>query len=79
MNAPAANSLCELVEQLGSQVDSGALPEADAVRMVFEFSEGGVTRVGAAGLLKDWKTLRATLRQQIADTKAALARLDGVS
>ncbi len=77
MTAPAPTSLVELVENLGPRVNNGSLSKEDAIQLVLEFSDGGLTRYGAETTLADWKTLRTTLERQIAETKAALNRLAG--
>jgi len=77
VSAFAATSLVELVEELGPRVDNGGLSEEHAIRLVFEFSDGGLTRVGAQSVLAQWKTLRARLTREIAETRARLDQLGG--
>lgn len=76
MNAPAATSLCDLVEQLGPQLAAGTLSADTAVQWVFEFSDGGLTRLGAASVLERARFLRAELEKAFADASALLERIE---
>lgn len=77
MNAPAHISLCDLVEDLGPRVDSGQLSRDTAVQWVFEFSDGGLTRMGAESALGHWKTLRPQYVEVFCKARAALDRING--
>lgn len=75
MDAPEHTGLCPLVEDLGPRVDSGQLSRETAVQWVFEFSDGGLTRLGAESALSNWKTLRSRYEVQFSRARAALDEL----
>lgn len=52
-------SLVDQIEELGAAVDAGLLPRDRAVQLLTEYSDGGLTRLGAADVLDNWQTTRA--------------------
>lgn len=77
MNAPEHDGLCDLVEDLGRRVQSGQLSRETAIQWVFEFSDGGLTLLGAESALDRWKTLRAGYAEVFCRARAALDQIDG--
>lgn len=51
-------SLVDYIEELGEQVESGTLDKDTAVQRLVEFSEGGLTKLGAEDSLANWRTRR---------------------
>lgn len=60
-------SLVDKTEELGAAYEAGQISHADAVHQLQQYSDGGITQVGAATLLAKWRTARA----QVADTRRA--------
>lgn len=58
MNAPERVTLLDLVEDLGPRVANRTLSLESAVDQVVEWSNGGLTHVGAEDVLSRWETLR---------------------
>lgn len=61
------------VERLGLAVEGGLLPEGQAVQQLLEYSEGGLTREGAALLITGgWRTARSNLEREMARARLNL-------
>jgi hypothetical protein len=71
-------TLVDLIELLGASVDAGLMPLDEAVQRVVEFSEGGLTHLGAADSLRRHRTIRASYARIFDDAKASLHALDAV-
>lgn len=54
-----AMALVDKIEELGAAVDAGLLDPDIAVQQLVEYSDGGLTRLGAADMLARWQTARA--------------------
>lgn len=55
MTAP----LVDQIETLGAAVDDGTISRDEAIRNLAQWSDGGLTVLGATGLIDDWKSARA--------------------
>lgn len=47
------------IEALGLAVDDGLLSREEAISSLTDWSEGGLTALGAADLLEDWRSARS--------------------
>lgn len=54
----ARTPLLDQIESLGEAVDDGLISRDEAITSLAEWSEGGLTRLGAADLIDDWKRAR---------------------
>jgi hypothetical protein len=68
-------SLVDLIEEQGIAVEVGLVDRAAAIQRVVEFSDGGLTRFGAEGLLDNWQTTRARYADEFMRAEMALAAL----
>lgn len=71
-DARSATSMVDLVERLSAEVAAGAVTREDAVQRIFEFSDGGYTRLGAEWALDHAVTFRADLVQVMAEARRGL-------
>jgi hypothetical protein len=68
-------ALIDDIEFYGRAVDAGEMDRADAVRMLAEASNGGLTEYGAGTSIDGWTTARAQMERQCADTVDSLRAL----
>lgn len=68
-------ALIDDIEFYGRAVDAGDMARDDAVQLLAEASNGGLTPVGAGTAIDDWKGTRARLEGQHADTVDSLRAL----
>ncbi|MEV5629141.1 hypothetical protein [Micromonospora tulbaghiae] len=61
------------IEELGAAVDAGLLDRATAVQHLTEYSDGGLTRLGADHMLTRWQTARATYADLMMTAELGLA------
>lgn len=66
-------SLATMAEELGAAVSAGLLPRDTAVQQLAEYSDGGLTKVGAADLVDGWQGVRARYADTLMQTEMALA------
>jgi hypothetical protein len=71
-------ALIDDIEFYGRAVDAGDMTRDDAVRLLTEASNGGLTLVGAATSLDDWQTARAQFRKLFSDAAASLDKIYGL-
>jgi hypothetical protein len=58
-------SLVDKIEELGAAIDAGQIGRDEAALQLQQYSDGGLTRLGAVDALAKWRTVRA----QVADTR----------
>lgn len=51
--------LVDKIEEYGAAVDAGLIDRDTATQQLTEYSDGGLTKLGAADLLNTWQTARA--------------------
>ena len=68
-------ALVDDIEFYGSRVDAGDVPRDEAVRLLADASNGGLTLLGAGSAIDNWKGTRARLERQHADTVDSLRAL----
>lgn len=73
MTAPTP--LVDQCEALGRAVDDGLISRDEAISSLAEWSEGGLTRLGAAGLIDDWKNTRIRYTRLFLDVIEGIERL----
>lgn len=69
-------SLIDDIERLGRAAEAGEITKDSAARALVAASEGGLTSVGAAGLIATWGTTRATYQAILADADKQLAAVN---
>lgn len=69
--------LVDQAEQLGAAVDAGLMPRAEAERHLMEYSDGGLTLLGASDLISSWQTCRATYSGSFDRAREGYRRLGG--
>lgn len=69
-------SLVREIERLGAHVAYGDLTQADAVQRVMEYSDGGLTRLGAADLMASPAQARGRYDRVFDAARRGLAGLD---
>lgn len=52
-------TLASKIEELGAAVDAGLLNRQAAIQHLTEYSDGGLTPLGAESALGQWQTIRA--------------------
>lgn len=67
--------LVDLVELLGAEVAFGSTTKDAAVQRIVEFSDGGLTRFGAANVLDRAATVRASYRHEADEARRGLERV----
>jgi hypothetical protein len=70
-------NLVDQIEMLGSAVASGLMGEGEAVQLLVEFSDGGLTKTGASSALARHRTIRAEYGRIFDSASAALRALGG--
>jgi hypothetical protein len=66
-------SLVPLAEELGAAVSAGLLDRDVAVHQLAQYSDGGLTLYGAAGLIDGWQGVRARYADLFMRTEMGLA------
>ncbi|MGY0062798.1 hypothetical protein ACWY4P_40735 [Streptomyces sp. LZ34] len=69
-------ALIDDVEFYGRAVDAGEMDRPQAVRLLAEASNDGLTELGAARWLDDWQGARARLESQLFDVHDAIRALE---
>lgn len=77
-------ALTDKIEELGAAVDAGLVDRETATHQLQQYSDGGLTLVGARSALDRWQTVRAqyadiTMRAElgVAACRAAQRRREG--
>lgn len=63
------------LEHLGQQLDAGEINLPRAAHLLQQYSDGGLTALGALDLMEDWRTARSRYEHALADTAVLLARV----
>lgn len=71
-------TLIDMIELLGSSIDAGLIPAGEAAHRLVEFSEGGLTLLGAQGSLERHRTIRAEYRRAFDGARSMLAAVTAV-
>lgn len=71
----ARTPLVDQCEALGRAVTDGLISRDEAITSLAEWSEGGLTPLGAAGLIDDWKNTRIRYTNLFLDVTEAIERL----
>lgn len=66
--------LVDQIEALGRAVDDGLVSRDEAVSSLAEWSQGGLTELGAARAIDDWKNKRTDYRSLVIDTVQTIER-----
>lgn len=69
--------LLDQIEALGRAVDAGLITRGEAIESLAAWSEGGLTKVGAAGWLDDWKNARIFVTNTALDAEELLGKIEG--
>lgn len=56
-------ALIHKIESLGQAVEQGLLTNEQAAHELQQYSDGGLTRTGAASVLRSWKTARSEYKK----------------
>jgi len=67
--------LVDQIESLGRAVGDGLITRDEAITSLADWSEGGLTPLGAAGLIDDWKNARIRYTKVFLDTEEAIERI----
>jgi hypothetical protein len=70
-------SLIDEIEHLGALRDAGQLTTAESTHRLQQFSDGGLTRIGAESAIQNWRTCRRDYTAVFNRTTALLRQLDG--
>ena len=68
-------STVDEIEYLGTLVAAGEITEETATQRLTEFSDGGLTKLGAQDMIRRSRTARAEYGRIFEQTKAALEQL----
>ncbi|GGK62217.1 hypothetical protein Sme01_04180 [Sphaerisporangium melleum] len=71
----ARTPLVDQIEALGRAVDDGLISRGEAVASLAEWSQGGLTELGAAKAIDDWKNMRVRYTSLYLDTVEAIERI----
>lgn len=69
-------SLVSQIEELGAALDAGLLDRDAAVQQLVEYSDGGLTRLGAERSLGEWQTIGARYGDIFMRTEMDLAAVE---
>jgi hypothetical protein len=75
-NQPRTVGLADKAEELGAGVSAGLLDRKTAAQQLMEFSDGGLTRLGAEGLIDSWQTVRARYADGMMRAEMGLAAIE---
>lgn len=67
------SSYADVIEELGAAVDAGLLDREVAVLRLVEYSDGGLTHLGAADTLVSWQTYRARMADLLVEVEMGIA------
>lgn len=67
-------ALIDEIERLGAAWEAG-MPKDQAVQLLMEYSDGGLTRRGAQDSIENWRTGRAEYQRVFDQSRDALRRL----
>lgn len=62
-------------EALGQSVNEGLITREAAIQELVEFSDGGITRVGAADMIDNWQGVRAKYSKAFETAREGLRKL----
>lgn len=71
-------ALIDDIEFYGRAVDAGDMTRDNAVSLLAEASNGGLTPVGAATSLDNWQTARSQYQQEFGNAAASLDKIYGL-
>lgn len=66
-------SLVDKIEELGAAIEAGRISRDEAAHQLQQYSDGGVTRLGAETALTKWRTVRAQVADTMMSTEPGLA------
>jgi hypothetical protein len=62
-------------EALGQSVSQGLITREAAIQELVEFSDGGITRVGAADMIDNWQGVRGKYVKAMDDARDRIRKL----
>lgn len=71
-------ALIHEIERLGRAVDAGEMTRDTAVQALVEAGGGGLTLVGAGGILDNWQNQRAAYQAEFARAAATMDKIYGL-
>lgn len=69
-------SLIDEIERLGALAATGDLAATDAAHLLQQYSDGGLTYVGAQSVIEEYRTVRADYMRGFRTAREHLAMLD---